>query len=115
MRGSRHIKALIDAGTWTDAAPRLLAVELPAWELRRLIYHEGEWHCAISRERELPEWLDYAIEGHHADLAMTILKAIVDGLGTIDSDQRGTTRHDTRRSGCKSLENASLMYCDNFG
>ena len=74
-------------------ADTLLAVELPAWKLRRLIYHDGEWHCAIARERELPEWLDDAIEAHHADLAMTILKAIVDGLGTIDSDQHGTARH----------------------
>jgi hypothetical protein len=43
-----------------------------------LAYDEGEWHCALSRERELPEWLDQSIEARHADLALAILSAFVE-------------------------------------
>jgi hypothetical protein len=74
-----RIERLIQSGAWTDAALALLELELPHWQLRRLAYDEGEWHCALSRQRELPEWLDdRSIESHHADLAMAILSAFVD-------------------------------------
>ena len=74
-----RIERLIESGAWTDAALALLELELPHWQLRRLAYDEGEWHCALSRQRELPEWLDdRSIESHHADLAMAILSAFVD-------------------------------------
>ena len=43
---------------WTDAALALMELELPLWQVRRIAYDEGEWHCALSRERELPDWLD---------------------------------------------------------
>lgn len=108
-REGQHIKALIDAGAWTDAALTLLAIELPAWKLRRLVYDEGEWHCTVSRARELPEWLDDAIETHHRDFAMAILKAIVEALGTADLERRGTLRFARR-----PLESESLLCCDNF-
>jgi len=29
--------------------------------------------CALSRARELPDWLDRSIEAHHADLPLAIL------------------------------------------
>ena len=51
---------------------------MPQWQLRRLAYDEGEWHCALSRERELPDWLDQAFEARHADLALAILSAFVE-------------------------------------
>ena len=74
-----RIERLIDSGAWTDAALALLELELPQWQLRRLAYDEGEWHCALSRQRELPEWLDdRSVESHHADLALAILSAFVD-------------------------------------
>ena len=46
--------------------------------LRRIAYDEGEWHCALSRERELPDWLDQSVEARHADLALAILSAFVE-------------------------------------
>ena len=74
-----RIERLIDSGAWTDAALALLELELPHWQLRRLAYDDGEWHCALSRQRELPDWLDdRSVESHHADLAMAILSAFVD-------------------------------------
>lgn len=73
-----RIERLIQSGAWTDAALALIDVELPQWQIRRIVYDEGEWHCALSRERELPDWLDQSIEGRHADLALAILSAFVE-------------------------------------
>lgn len=74
-----RIERLIESGAWTDAALALIELELPHWQLRRLAYDEGEWHCALSRQRELPEWLDdRSIESRHADLSLAILSAFVD-------------------------------------
>ena len=75
---SARIMRLVDAEAWTDAALALIELELPMWQVRRIAYDEGEWHCALSRERELPEWLDQSIEAHHADLALAILSAFVE-------------------------------------
>jgi hypothetical protein len=73
-----RIEQLIRTAAWTDAALALIDLELPMWQVRRLAYDEGEWHCALSRERELPEWLDQSIEARHADLALAILSAFVE-------------------------------------
>lgn len=73
-----RIERLIRSGAWTDAALALLDLELPQWQVRRVAYDEGEWYCALSRERELPDWLDQSIEARHADLALAILSAFVD-------------------------------------
>ena len=63
-----RIERLIQSHAWTDAALALIDLELPQWQLRRIAYDEGEWYCALSRERELPDWLDQSIEARHADL-----------------------------------------------
>jgi hypothetical protein len=74
-----RIERLIESGAWTDAALALLELELPQWQLRRLAYDDGEWHCALSRQRELPDWLDdRSVESRHADLALAILSAFAD-------------------------------------
>jgi hypothetical protein len=76
-----RIERLIRSGAWTDAALALIDLELPQWQLRRVAYDEGEWHCALSRQRELPDWLDQPIETHHADLPLAILSAFVEAQG----------------------------------
>jgi hypothetical protein len=73
-----RIERLIGSEAWTDAALALIDLELPQWQVRRIAYDEGEWHWALSRQRELPEWLDQSIETHHADLPLAILSAFVD-------------------------------------
>jgi hypothetical protein len=73
-----RIERLIQTEAWTDAALALIDLELPQWQVRRIAYDEGEWHCALSRQRELPEWLDQSIETHHVDLPLAILSAFVD-------------------------------------
>jgi hypothetical protein len=75
---SERIEQLIQSGAWTDAALALIDLELPLWQIRRIAYDEGEWHCALSRQRELPDWLDQSIEAHHEDLALAILCAFAD-------------------------------------
>ena len=73
-----RIEQLIRSEAWTDAALALIDLELPLWQVRRIAYDEGEWYCALSRERELPEWLDQSIEARHADLSLAILSAFVE-------------------------------------
>ncbi|HYI28327.1 MAG TPA: hypothetical protein VD863_10810 [Bradyrhizobium sp.] len=77
-QGTAQIERLIGSGAWTDAALAMIDLELPQWRLRRIAYDEGEWHCALSQQRELPDWLDQTIEAHHADLPLAILSAFVD-------------------------------------
>ena len=60
---------LIEAGAWADAAIALVRLELPNWSLRRLVYEDGEWLCSLSRQPNLPIFLDEPGEGSHAVLA----------------------------------------------
>jgi hypothetical protein len=73
-----RIEQLIRSAAWTDVALALIDLELPMWQVWRLAYDEGEWYCALSRERELPDWLDQSIEAHHADLSLAILGVFVE-------------------------------------
>ena len=75
---SARVEQLIRSGAWTDAALALIDLELPLWQVRRIAYDEGEWYCALSRQRELPDWLDQSIETRHADLSLAILSAFVE-------------------------------------
>jgi hypothetical protein len=64
----------------------------------------------LSRERELPEWLDQSVETHHPDLSLAILSAFVEA-------QRNTVP-----SSCTSVPAVSHsvsplyepVYSDNF-
>src|SRR5437899_1286333 len=106
-----RIERLIGSGAWTDAALALIDLELPQWQVRRIVYDEGEWYCALSRERELPDWLDRSIEARHADLTVAILSAFVEA-------QRITALA-SRPSVPASPREANPLYepisCDNFG
>jgi len=73
-----RIKDLIQLRAWTDAALALIDLELPFWKVRRIAYDEGEWYCALSRQRELPDWLDRSVEARHTDLALAILCAFLE-------------------------------------
>jgi hypothetical protein len=105
-----QIERLIASGAWTDAALALIELELPQWRLRRLAYEEGEWHCALSRERELPEWLDQSAEARHADLPLAILSALVDARRNT-APSRNTSVPIVPRSANPLYE---PVCCDNF-
>jgi hypothetical protein len=106
-----RIERLILAEAWTDAALALIDLELPLWQVRRIAYDEGEWYCALSRERELPDWLDRSIEARHTDLALAILSVFVEA-------QR-ITAPASRPSVPTVSRDTNPLYepicCDNFG
>ena len=106
-----RIERLIGSGAWTDAALALIDLELPQWQVRRITYDEGEWYCALSRERELPDWLDSSIEARHADLALAILSAFVEAQSFSAPSSRTSVPAVSR--------DANPLYepvvCDNFG
>jgi hypothetical protein len=85
-----RIERLIGSEAWTDAALALVELEMPQWRFRRIAYDEGEWHCALSRQRELPEWLDQSIEARHADLPLAILSAFVEAKAVSAPASRGS-------------------------
>jgi hypothetical protein len=85
-----RLEQLIRCGAWTDAALALIDLELPLWQVRRIAYDEGEWHCALSRERELPDWLDQSVETRHESLTLAILSAFVESR-RINQPERRTS------------------------
>jgi len=105
-----RIERLIESGAWTDAALALIDLELPQWQVRRIAYDDGEWYCALSRQRELPDWLDQSIETRHPDLPLAVLNAFVDA-------QRIATPR-SRTSVPTVPRDANPLYepvcCDNF-
>src|SRR5258707_5859216 len=71
-----RVERLIRSGAWTDAAVALIDLELPQWQVRRLAYDQGVWDCALSRQREFPDWVGQSHESHHYDPALAILSAL---------------------------------------
>jgi hypothetical protein len=73
-----RINRLIAAGAWTDAALALVQLELPQWSLRRIVYEDGEWHCCLSRQPQLPLGFDEVAEASHEILSLAILVAFLE-------------------------------------
>src|SRR5271165_7264841 len=79
-----RIERLIAEEAWAEIALALIDLELPRWRLRRLAYDGGEWHCALSRRREVPDWLDQAVEASHPDLPGALLGAFLEALRIVE-------------------------------
>jgi hypothetical protein len=79
-RKTDQLDRLIEAGAWTDAATTLIGLELPAWQLRRLVYEGGEWICSLSRQPNLPVEVDDTCDARHEVLALAVLGAFVEAL-----------------------------------
>ena len=105
-----RIERLLGAEAFAEAALALTDLELPQWQVRRIAYDGGEWYCALSRNRELPDWLDQSVQGHHQDLALAILAALV--------EVEALTAPLSQPSVPTSRREASALYapigCDNF-
>jgi hypothetical protein len=71
------LRWLIEAGAWTDAAMALLELELPQWKLRRLVRHDNEWFCSLSRRPGVPIGYDEIAEATHESLPLAILVALI--------------------------------------
>ncbi len=73
-----QVDRLAGAGAWTDAALALVALELPGWKMRRLVYEEGEWLCSLSRQPNVPISLDDTADAAHEALPLAIMLAFVE-------------------------------------
>jgi hypothetical protein len=111
LANSKRIGQLVRLGAWTDAALALIDLALPQWKVRRLCYDGGEWYCALSREREMPDWLDNSVEGRHSDLALALLSAFVEVKGQSRLPRRGSVPA-SGRHGSPFYE---PVCCDSFG
>jgi hypothetical protein len=106
---AQRLDRLVAAGAWADAALALIAMELPRWQLRRLAYDEGEWHCMLSDNRQMPDWLDDAVEAHHPDMATAILDAL---RAVVDREH---APHLTQVPMCSiSPADSEPMLCENY-
>jgi hypothetical protein len=104
-----RIEQLVAAGAFTDASLALVAAELPRWTLRRLVREEGEWLCSLSRQSLLPIELDDSAEGHHEDLALAVLMALVRAVEAADHVDAAVSVPQIRAS------SGQAVCCDNFG
>lgn len=104
------IIGLVGVGASVDAALALLALELPQWKLRRLIYDDGEWHCALSKYVGLPAELDDMAEGTHESLPLAILSAF------LEARRQGLSAGESRRHPVPlvGLTPGYALCCDNF-
>ena len=116
-RRIERLGKLTEASAWLEAALVILKMELPRWKLRRLVYDDGQWHCALSLRRDFPDWLDDTIETSHPELPLSVLKAIVEAaqLDTAASDKPPSNGIELRTRIIQP-EPACLdsICCDNF-
>lgn len=104
-----QVDQLAAAGAWTDAALALIALELPAWKLRRLVYENGEWLCSLSRQPNLPIALDDTADAGHEALPLAIMLAFVEARrkSNINTETAPTAPKSGRAPGL-------VLCCDNF-
>lgn len=105
-----RLEQFIQSCAWTDAALALLAQELPQWQVRRIVYDAGEWHCTLSRRREIPDWLDQPVEACHTDLSLAILSALV-GVRRVGTSSTATSVPSFSRA---DTPHCLPFCCDNF-
>src|SRR6516225_2056247 len=111
---TRRIENLIKVGAWTEAALALIELELPRWQVRRIAYDGGEWYCALSRERELPDWLDQYTEVHNGDLALEILAAFVEAQALSTPLSQPSVPRVVPAVGHETSATCVAASCDNF-
>lgn len=109
IQARTRIDRLIASQAWTDAALALVELELSHWKLRRLLYEDGEWHCCLTRQPELPAWIDETVEVHHEILPLAILSAFVEARQIA-----ATTRDVGRTVPLVPSEQCQAICCDNF-
>jgi hypothetical protein len=106
---AERIDRLIAAGAWTDAALALVALELPAWQLRRLACDGGEWFCSLSRQPNLLADLDDTADGNHELMPLAILRAFLQARRMAEAAPLA------RSTVPQIYANANnVMCCDNF-
>jgi hypothetical protein len=103
------VNRLIESRAWTDATLALVELELPQWKLRRIVHDNGEWHCSLSRQPQLPFGLDDIAEASHEILALAILMTLLEARRAAAVNTAGRTAVPQVRS-----EPIPALCCDNF-
>jgi hypothetical protein len=106
---AERIARLRQSSAWVDLCLMLITVELPGWTLRRLVYDEGEWHCALSNQPNLPVELDDTVDASHHDLSLALLLAFV----TARRDIAAITRESETAPKAEPAA-TYVVCCDNF-
>jgi hypothetical protein len=84
---------LVADGAWTEIALALLALERPAWTLRRLVREDGEWLCSLSMQPNLPAPLDDTADASHATLPLAIVSAFLEACRRAGAARQVRLRH----------------------
>ena len=104
-----RLDQLLANGAWTDAALTMVAMELSAWTVRRLVYEDGEWLCSLSRQPNLPIAFDDPVEASHQVLALAALRAVIEVRRRSSSVPEGMSTVPQVRP-----TSDQLICCDNF-
>lgn len=105
-----RLHRLIAAGAWSDAALALIALELPTWTLRRLVYEDSEWLCSLSRNPTMPVALDDSAEASHPEMPLSILSAFVEARRMTSATRAARAASAPRIA----PQSACTACCDNF-
>ena len=108
-----RMRNLIAAEAWTDVALALIEMELPRWRLVRLVMDGDDWCCALSKHRQLPDWLDDAVEARHNVLPLVILDAFVQAR-TADLASAWGRHQSVPGYRLQQSNNFDALCCDNF-
>jgi hypothetical protein len=100
---------LIEAGAWTEAALALIELELPQWQLRRLVHDDGEWLCSLSRQPNLSAELDDTVDARHETLPLALLSAFLETQRQVSAREVGSSPVPNVRPAT-----AYVACCDNF-
>jgi len=109
-----RVERFIDSEAWIDAGLALIELELPLWQVRRIAYDGGEWYCALSRDRELPDWLDQSVQAHHQDLALAVLAAFVEAQALSTPLSQPSVPRVVPTVGHETSATCVAASCDNF-
>jgi hypothetical protein len=110
-KAALRLTRLIKSEAWIDAAFAIIELELPQWNLRRLLYDDGKWFCSLSRHRNLPIEFDDTVDAGHEVLPLALLSAFVEALG------HPAAVPDVQPRSVPQVQPTSgyAVCCDNFG
>ena len=106
-----RLNRLIEAGAWTEAALALIELELPQWQVRRLIHDDSEWLCSLSRQPNLPAEFDDTVDVGHEILPLALLGAF------LEARQQAVATPQASMAAVPQvkLTTGHAVCCDNFG
>ena len=105
-----RLNRLIEAGAWTEVALALIELELPQWQLRRLVHDDGEWLCSLSKQPNLPAEFDDTADARHEDLPLALLSAL------LEAKRQAADAREPRSPMVPQIRPATgtVVCCDNF-